>query len=514
METVSPSSVSEKKRSVGSSGALSRKISARDAAAALAVACACGACVLGFTPWRVVVPALLAASAVPFVYRSLAAPATAAKVSTPAATFDHSPPVPVRKLRQMLWALAVLIACTEILVIRKPDAFLKPQFWQEDVFLFQDARQEGLPSIFEMLDRPQIRRGQTVMFQRIIAYFGKAVPPREAPLYYSAAAMVVTLAAAAYIMFARIGGLGMVTRAFLALALMITFNTEQIYLTVVNLQWILTLVLLLILMEREPETRAGRALLFLATGILCLTGPFVTFLWTLFLVRALVRRTPCSVALFGISLACAVWQIFRIQIVPTQGKVHLTDPYWQVAFGQSYVGQLFLGSLLDDLSIHRVVYVGLSLAVFLGLAAYAWRRRDAEVAVLLAASLLFLGSAALTYRVSPEALTRPGHRYFFVPYTCLTWAFIIAAGRLWGSGWCIPCVAAVAAIVVASIPHLTMRPLADLRWEECSRYIDGPRACLIYTNPFPQFFIYCEAKPSPTNSPALMLPDPLPPRWR
>ena len=116
---------------MGSSGAINRKISTRGAAAALVVACACGACVLGFTPWRVVVPALLAASALPFVYRSLAAPATAAKMPTPAATLDHSPPVPVRRLRQLLWALAVLLACTEILVIRNPDAFLKPQFWQD-----------------------------------------------------------------------------------------------------------------------------------------------------------------------------------------------------------------------------------------------------------------------------------------------------------------------------------------------------------------------------------------------
>lgn len=475
-------------------------------AAVLVGVCLWGCGILHFASWGVIAAACLLLGALPFVRRALSeAPAAAGASHSRSGMSSRS---------RWLWALAVLVAGTEIMVSRNPDAFLNPQFWQEDAFLFQDAREDGIRSILDTLHRASIRKGQSVLSQRLIAYMGRRIRPREVPRFYVLASLAVTLAVAVYVLYARIDGLGIVPRVLMALSILIVYNTEHVYLTLINLQWILALLLLLLLMEKDPETRLGRGLLFGGFTLLCLTGPFITFLWVLAFLRAVFRPTPCSRALLMISLACTAWQFAQIQILIVPGKIALSDPAWPDLVGRAYVGQLFFGWLVEDLTLPRLAYAALFVAIYTALSIWAWRRRDLNVAGLLLASLLFLGSAAISYRTIPWAAARPGHRYYFVPCVCLTWAMVYVAaqsrrgiGRLAGG-------VALACIVSASLSQFTERPLPDMNWPECSRAIERGDRCLIYTNPYPKFSTYYEDDSLPKAQRAHIFPDPLPPSWQ
>jgi hypothetical protein len=471
------------------------RISGRATAVTLTVAILCGLCVLGFAQWRYVVPGVLAAAAVPFIKRAFARAETAQPLRNK------------RRLQsQLAWAVLVMTGCIAIMFVRKPDAFQNPQFWAEDQFLFCDARADGVASLLKTHSK-----GQTFFLQRLIAYVGRPIPPRYAPAFYVFAALAGMLGVAAYVSRARIDGLGQVPRALMAVAPALMFSSGDVFLTLANLHWILAVLTLTILMERDPVTRPGRVLLFVGFAALSLTGPFIVILLPLFLLRALLRRTPCSVALAAVALPCAAWQLFQMQTSRTAGVVSWSDSSWQVLVGRNYIGQLFVGTLADFPQVGNRWYLGALLVVYLLLGIYALRYRDGHVAALLVASVLILASGAFAYRHAPAEISQAGFRYYYVPYVCLTWALLMVAARAWmGARLCAS--VAVVAILAASLTHFMIPPMMDLHWAESSRFIDGPEPCEIFINPYAHFFIFYEPKQLPPKWEVHMLPDPLPPQ--
>lgn len=489
---------------------LQRRISARARVVTLTVVTLCGLCVLGFAQWKYVVPGLLAAAAAPLVKRALVGEKRTQPIFVTAVSVAAAPGAARSEghLRSRLaWALLVMAACAAIMFVRKPDAFQNPQFWAEDQFLFGDARADGLASLLKTHSK-----GQSFFLQRLIAYVGRPIPPRYAPAFYAFTALAGMLGVAAYISRARIDGLGPVPRALMAIVPALTFNSGDIFLTLANLHWVLAVLTLTILLERDPETRPGRVLLFVGFAALALTGPFIVILLPLFFLRALLRRTPCSIALATVALPCAAWQLFRIQASRTGGLIAWGDPSWQIFLGKSYIGQLFLGTLADLPQVGSRWYLGALLLFYLVLGIYALRRRDASVAALLLASLLILASGGFVYRHTPGVITQPGFRYYYVPYVCLTWALLMVAARA-----CIVarvCAGAAAVgIVAASLTHFVIPPMLDLHWAESSRFIDGPEPCVVFINPYAHFMIfYTPELPPKWKGKVHMLPDPLPPQ--
>lgn len=502
---------------------LQRKISGRAVAVTIGVVLVCGLCVLGFARWKYMIPCLLAAGAVPFVRRALTKEdGTGAPVSeqapwhpAPDAVEPTSLPLPPRSASvsergslasRVGSALLVMAACAAIMFVRKPDVFRNPQFWAEDAYLFSDARKDGLASFLTPHSK-----GQTVLVQRLIAYVGRPIAPRDAPAFYIFAALAGMLAVAAYVSQARIDGLGPVPRALMAVTPALMYTSGEILVTLANLHWILAVLLLTILIERDPETRWGRGLLLVVFGVLCLTGPFIIFLLPLFLLRALLRRTPCSVALFTVGLPCALWQVFRIESSRTAGVIVWSDPRWQAFLGREYVGQLFFGGLADSPHISGGWFLGLLLLVYGALGWHALRRRDVPVGMLLLGSFLILAATAFMYRHDPGRMAQAGIRYYYLPYICVTWALLMAAARA-RMPFRVCAGVAVIGIVVASLSHFLIPPMQDLHWVESSRFIDGPEPCEIFINPYPHFWILYQPDPLPPKSEVRMLPDPLPPR--
>lgn len=439
--------------------------------AGVATVTLCGLCCLGFAPWHVVVPALLAVFALVYSWRAL---------------HDNLPNPGVAYPRRLGWLTVVTLAAGAILFIRKTDAFTNPQFWAEDAFLFNSAREDGLASLLKTHSH-----GQVFLAQRAFAYFGRFVPVAYAPHFYNFAALLVTLLVVAHIAQARIDGLSPYVRALLGLLPVLVYGTGEVYLALVNIHWILAPLLLVISMERDPETRVGQIGLLLAVVVLSLTGPFIVYLWPLFVLRAWVRRTTFSRALIAVIVPCVAQQLFTIRATrtgttatatSTAGIISLANPHWAGFIGRSYLGQLFFGPLAERLDVAPIVYIALFVCVYAAVALYALRRRDIEVAICLVAGVATLAVGAYVHRYTPRSVDLPGHRYFFVPQVCLGWAFLIMAARSHGKWRSLP-VACLLVMAAASLAHFTFKPLDDLHWAQASRGIGGPKPCVIFVNP-------------------------------
>lgn len=376
-----------------------------------------------------------------------------------------------RPWRSFVW---VLLASAAILCIRKTDAFLNPQFWADDgVVYFMDARNNGAHSLLE----PHWHVPQ--FLQRLIAYVGSGLPVRYAPAFYNWSALALTLAAIAYIARSRIDA---PYRPLLALALVAVPHQGEVFMTLMNVHWILALVLVVLALSRDPTTKLQAALELIAFACLCLTGPFIVLFLPLFLVRAFLRKTLYSFGLAGIAVACAGFQLRLVQPDRTSGAFDLGDPLWRDFWGRSLSGTLLLGRSVASFSPESIGLLLLSVLLYGFLAGVALYRRDRTVLAFLFAALAVLLSVAYSHRHAPGTVTSAlAYRYSYVPFVCTVWALIVTLGR---RGW----PASVAAVVLimialAAISILRAPPLKDFHWAEASRCIGGSSPCRVLINP-------------------------------
>src|SRR5262249_19047224 len=82
----------------------------------------------------------------------------------------------------------ILLFCLLLLILRRPDAFLHPQFWAEDgAFFYLNAYNYGLGSLL----MPYRGSGCFYLFQQLAALPSAWMPVVLVPLYFN----VITLAA-------------------------------------------------------------------------------------------------------------------------------------------------------------------------------------------------------------------------------------------------------------------------------------------------------------------------------
>src|SRR5882724_9610514 len=80
------------------------------------------------------------------------------------------------------------IAAALLLIFRRPESILNPQFWAEDATVFfAGAHQYGLASVW------QTHAGYFVLLPRIIAFLALKVPLLHVPFFYNVAAASLIL---------------------------------------------------------------------------------------------------------------------------------------------------------------------------------------------------------------------------------------------------------------------------------------------------------------------------------
>jgi hypothetical protein len=383
---------------------------------------------------------------------------------------------------------AILAVCGIVLCLRRAGAVTNPQFWAEDAYFFQRAYVFGWSAFTEPFS------GYLHTILRAVAQFAVAVDPAHGPGLFVAGSAAVTLYVAGRTLsrrcpLPRLGGA-------CALAVVLVPDTYEIYLNVVNLQWVIAAGLVLLLVSRDPEGPREWTHDLAAAALMGLTGPFCIALLPLFAWRAIERRTRGSAAVAAVVAACAAIQGFCVVHDPyVGGTAPILYRLIVPAVGRRIGGSILTGALMaPDTDIYIGTAVGI--ATLAGIAFLAFRpgARRPERRLLGLAFLVLLAAAFYRTRYNIDWYFLPLYqaRYVFVPQLIAIWLLLAAAGDTGRTARVCALLAAWA--LVANLPRDREPAYVDLQW---SRYEPRIRAGLpvtIPTNP-PGWYLPLPARP-------------------
>jgi hypothetical protein len=377
-------------------------------------------------------------------------------------------------------AWAVLALCAVILSLRRAGALTNPQLWGEDSYIFRDAYVYGWHAFFIPF------AGYLHTILRIIGASAIAIGPVSAPWTFALCAFAMTLYVASRALSPRsplsgFYGLG-------ALAVVLVPDTFEVFLNLVNLQWIIGAGLLLLLISGDPASRRQWIHDGVAGLAMGLTGPFSFFFLPLFCVRAWFRRSRSSVCLACIMALCALVQFtFIYREPPLQTAKTVADMSLNLVLavvGRRISGSVLLGSLLypdTDLYIGSIAGVATFLGV--GFLAVVPGRYRLERCLLAVAFVVLIAGSFYRQRFVLDRFFIPGFagRYFFIPQLILIWLLVMAIAQKGLTGRIAPVLLAFS--VLLNIPRFRDPAYPDRHWSRYESSIREGKAVVVPIDP-------------------------------
>jgi len=375
---------------------------------------------------------------------------------------------------------AVLALCAAVLALRRAQAVSVPQFWAEDGYFFERAYELGGRAFLEPF------AGYLHTMMRVIAQFAVLVDPARAPALFVACSAAVTLYVAARTLSPRcplpkLGG-------FCALAVVLVPDTYEVFLTVVNLQWVIGAGMVLLLVSADPRGARPWAHDLVAAAATGLTGPFSIVLLPAFAWRAWSRRTRASIALAAVVAACALAQGFLVLTGPAIGAgAPGATVAWRLllpAIGRRVGASVLMGSLASP-ATDQVLGTVAGIATLAGVGYLALRRgpeRNAR-ALLGLSFVLLLGGALYRTRFSLGDFFRPlAHaRYVFIPQLLAMWLLLFPAGGRGIAGRIAPALCALS--LLTNLPRYREPAYANMRWDLYEARIRAGEPVVVPINP-------------------------------
>ncbi len=369
--------------------------------------------------------------------------------------------------------LAIAVCLGGLLYLRRPDAFHNPQFFAEDgIILFREAHAYGFASLLVPYS------GYYHTFSRVAALAGELFPVAYVPAWFNVVALLVTGYVGVRILSPRIP-LDGTTKVMLAVALVASPVRDEVYMTLISVYWLLSFVLLLLLISREPASFAEAAADSLELLIVGLTGPFVVIYLPLFFWRFLSRRTRFSawrLTLAGLTAGIQGWSLLDRTVTASSSSAVVGR-----LEALRIVAEKFMYVFFDDwLTKSGWIFAAL-LVVLIGMCG--WMvfdfliARQREALTIIAGGVLTLLVTLWATGFDPFELA-DFTRYYYIPVVTLLWGLILwrtyrprlAYGLL-----------GLSALVTAT--HYPATPFVDYHWPEASRCIDVQSECLISINP-------------------------------
>jgi len=381
----------------------------------------------------------------------------------------------------------ILAVCAVVLGLRRAGAVTHPQFWAEDAYFYHGAYVHGWNSFAEPF------AGYLHTILRMVALFAVTVDPAHGPGLFVACSMAITLYVAGRTLSPRCP-LPRLAGAC-ALAVVLVPDTYEIFMTLVNVQWVIGAGLVLLLVSRDPGTAGEWVHDLAAAALMGLTGPFCIVLWPLFAWRASTRRSRASIVLAAIVAACALIQGFIVYNTPPMGgTAAIRGGFVLPLIGRRIGGSIMMGALeAPDTDLYIGTAVGL--ATLAGVAYLAFRRgahRPERVLLGLSFALL-LGAALYRTRYNFDWYFQPRQqaRYVFLPQLLAIWLLLAAvgeAGRL-----ARVCGALALWALLVNIPRDREPAYVDLHWSFFEPMIRAGVPVAIPTNP-PGWFMPLPAR--------------------
>ena len=378
-------------------------------------------------------------------------------------------------------AAAVLAACAVILCLRRAEALTNPQFWAEDGYFFERAYVFGWRAFLEPF------AGYLHTILRMIAGVSVAIDPSRAPAIFVACSGAATLYVAARTLSRRCP-LPRFAGAC-ALAVVLVPDTFEVFLNVVNLQWVLAAGLILLLISRDPAGAGQWAHDLAAAALMGLTGPFCIILSPLFAWRAWSRRTRASLALAAIIVACALVQLALVLVEPpfpgdARAAHTVAARLLLPAVARRIGASIVLGSFMapsTDLVIGTVA--GLATLAGVGYMAFRPGRLRAERTLLgLAFAAMLLGAFVRTRYTLDQYFEPLAHaRYVFIPQLVAIWLLLLTAAEGGRAGRAATALAVIG--LLANAPRDREPAYVDMHWSRYAPMIRAGERVVVPVNP-------------------------------
>lgn len=317
---------------------------------------------------------------------------------------------------------AVLAICILLLVARRPDAFIKPQFWAEDFLFLTDAETSGFHSLIEP------KAGYLHAIPRLAALTARIVDPILQPAVFLVWWLIVwgLLFFSIYSPRSLLPG-----KSLLALATVLVPHQGEVFFNPTNAQWIGGLALVLVALRSDPKSPIAWTFDVGVLILLGLSGPFSIVCVPLLLLRWWHERSWQSAVLFVTCLSVAIVQYRFIASYPPDTE--FTGPFSAASLLAAFCYRIPAGlvvgaAFLPNLGRATIIGVGLML-----IAGMVWRtcavRGQRILLTLVAAMILFfvVGTLRKRFDLWAHLTLTGGDRYFYIPKVIALWVLTIVA---------------------------------------------------------------------------------------
>lgn len=378
-------------------------------------------------------------------------------------------------LRKTAWWLSVVTITATLLVLRRPDALLNPQFYAEDgQTWFQQAYNHGaLKSLFN------VYAGYLQVLSRLAAAMAVTVPLLRAPLVLNLTALVVEASPALFLSSARMRNLGnLPVRCVLALLYLVVPKAAEVHASITNAPFNLALLGFLVVIAEPPQSQAGRLFDVFVLLLMALSGPTCILLFPVALVVAAKRREVWSwVRLSLLGVGAAVQGLALLLSGQQRTHQHLAASF--PGFCRIVAGQVVLPVLQGrnrlDAVTHSyrgmVLLAGIVTMLAIALFVYAfWRGSLALRSFILFASLLLAASLAFPTpnptndHWGPMQAPGAAGRYWYIPGLALMSALLWLMGKERPAMLRAIAAALVCCMLVGATRHWQFASLRDLQF--------------------------------------------------
>lgn len=324
-----------------------------------------------------------------------------------------------------LFFLAILLF-TGAMFYRRADAFTNPQFWAEDGMVFfmeQDHHEEFIPF--------QNYQGYIHFIPRCIAYLAKAtqLPYEYVPTFYNYCTYLIYL-----IVFSLVWKylpVNFTTKALMIAGIGILPISFEVFMNVTNVQWLTSLILIILFYDFHIKKTADILLLSLAAILAALTGPFSVIIMPLLFIRCWqLRRKMSQLIPVIVAIVFGMLQAYYMYSHPNiRPKPLLPIPehhLWTTFYVTIHQLFFFKHTLVVEFKWWYMLLIlpfitGYILLIIQGLI----KKQSTQVMLLLYAGLLTFSTIYISWPY--EWLISPflgGMRYFFIPFT-LIWFYLL-----------------------------------------------------------------------------------------
>jgi len=340
--------------------------------------------------------------------------------------------------------ILIFLFAYAVLISRRPDAVLHPQFYAEDGHVwFADAYNLGW---WTALFRAQDGYFQT--FPRLGAALALLFPLAVAPLVLNLIAIAVQALPVTILLSKRSAGWGSLRfRAAMAAMYLALPNCREMGAIITSSQWIVALCVFLLLAAPAPKGWAGRVIDVVLLALCGLTGPFCFLLVPIALFLAWRTRDRWHWVLAGLLCAFCVLQAWGLLVINPAGRAASPLGASPALFLRIVAGQVYLGTLLGGNGLAARAGAGVFaflLCVAIGgtaIAAVCFARASIEWKLLFVFSCLLLAASLVSPAAYPPAgITRwellanvGGIRYWFFPTLAFAWCLLWCARRRAGA---------------------------------------------------------------------------------